>query len=379
MGLVQAFLWRAERDMWSDGELPRPNSIVRTGRGVQLWWAIKPCHATCLFYYNQIKNGLMDHIDHMLSEYSELESLRVDRTASNNAVGYFRMPCTYNTEAKRFGTLQVLHKERYDTHELAGYITPLPEETRSERVSEALEPVPMKKCDLIVLHNNYSTGANRVMQLVKLRNLRNNEVGAETRNNLCFSVYNALRMSYDHEEAMERLRAYNSGFKQPMSDAELEHTVCSAARKGGYKYTNARLIEFLEITEEEQDAIGLHPFTGKYKPWSHARPNATRDSVRKARKDGRNAQIIAMHQEGISQAETARTLGISRNTVANVIKDWTAQRDLEIAQNNLLNYGAINDCLIVAEGAGVSFEGGQASRGYRYVHKVRGYPPDSGG
>ena len=357
--LVQDFIWRCERDLWSDGELPRPNSIVRTGRGVQLWWAIKPCHASCRYYYDQIKTGLIDRFEMLLGEYSEqLAGLELDRAASINPVGYFRLPCTYNTTAKRYSSLQVLHSDRYDTHELAGYIRPLPAQDRPEKPTE---PVAMQKCDLIVLHNAYSTGANRVMQLVKLRNLRDNEVGAETRNNLCFSVYNALRMSFDHDEAIERLRAYNSGFKQPMSEQELQHTICSAVRKGGYKYTNARLIELLEITPEEQDAIGLHPFTGKYRPWSHARPNATRDAVRKARREGRDAQIIAMHQNGISQAETARQLGLSRNTVARVIQDWTTERDLEIARENMLKNGSINDCLLWPQEVAVSTEEGQDS------------------
>ena len=349
--LVQAFLWRAERDLWSDGSLPRPNSVVKTGRGVQLWWAIEPCHASCLFHYNQIKTGLMDHMEDLLSEYpEELDGLNVDRAASSNAVGYYRLPCTYNTAAKRYGTLQVLHKGRYSTQELSGYIQPLPRPKMAVRASEGhLEPIPMQGGDLIVLHNAHSTGANRVVQLIKLRNLRNNEIGAETRNNLCFAVYNALRMSFDHEEAMSRLQAYNGGFKQPMTDSELEHTVCSAARKNGYKYSNAKLIELLEITTEEQDAIGLHPFTGVYKPWSHAKPNATRDTVRKARKEGRDSQIIAMHREGISQAETARQLKISRNTVAKVIKEWQEQvleADLAVAHENLLKNGSIYDCLL---------------------------------
>ena len=201
-----------------------------------------------------------------------------------------------------------------------------------------------------------------MVQLIKLRNLRDNEIGAETRNNLCFAVYNALRMSFDHEEAMSPLKAYNSGFKQPMTDSELADTVCSAVRKNGYKYTNAKLIELLEITPEEQDAIGLHPFTGVYKPWNHAKPNATRDAVRKARKDGRDGQIIAMHRQGISQAETARQLKISRNTVAKVLKDWreaVQEADLAIEHDNLLNNGAIVDCLLVTPGA----QGGSVSTG----------------
>ena len=384
VGLVQAFLWRANRDLWGSGEVPRPNSIVRSGRGVQLWWALKPCHASCRNHYNNVKTGIMDRISLMLDEYGEeLNGLDIDRGASSNAVGYFRMPCTFNTTAQRYSSLQILHEERYELQDLA-HITPLPE---SERPKAPEKAVPMQKCDLVVLHNAHSTGANRVLQLIKLRNFRNNDVGAETRNNLCFSVYNALRMSYDHEEAMMRLRAYNEGFKQPMTEKELEHTICSARDKDGYKYTNAKLIEFLEITQEEQDAIGLHPFTGQYRPWNHAKPNATRDAVRKARKEDRDGKIISMHQEGISQAETARALGISRTTVARVLRDWqeeVAQRDLEIAQDNLFNYGAIYDCLVVRE----SFEGvvslrdghspALAARGsIRLPITTRGVPDDS--
>lgn len=354
--LVQAFLWRANRDLWSDGSLPSPNSIVRTGRGVQLWWAIKPCHASCIFYYNQIKNGIMDHLEALIYEYEELQDLQLDRGASANAVGYFRLPCTYNTSANRYGSLQVLHTARYATQELEGYLTPARDENRPERHQRPQKTAPLQTSDVIVLHNLYTTGANRVMQLIKLRNLRNNEVGSEMRNNLCFSVYNALRMANDHDESMERLRAFNRGFKQPMTERELEHTICTAVRKGGYKYSNARLIEFLEITPDEQDAIGLHPFTGAYKPWSHSKPNAARDSVRKALKDDRNAKILAMHSEGISQAQTARELSISRNTVAKVIKDAAIEKDLEIARDNLLNNGSIYDCLLVLEETAVSTE-----------------------
>lgn len=377
--LLQSFLWRAERDLWSSTPLPRPNSIVRTGRGVQLWWAIKPCHADCIFYYNSIKTGLMDYIDEMISEYSELESLNVDRTASGNAVGYYRLPCTYNTKAGRYGTLQVLHSERYDMQELVKVVAPLPKKNGAERKISAQKAVPLQECDIIVLHNNYTTGANRVMQLVKLRNLRNNAVGAETRNNLCFSVYNALRMSFDHDEAMDRLRAYNNGFKEPMTEAELEHTVCSAARKDGYKYTNAKLIELLDITPEEQDAIGLHPFTGVYKPWSHSKPNATRDGIRKALRSDRDEKVISMHREGISQAETARKLGISRNTVAKILREWTAQNDIEIAQDNLLNYGSIYDCLLGYEEVAVSNEDGQSSPTLLNIADYRKHSPDNDG
>ena len=300
----------------------------------------------------------MDHIGAMLAEYSELDGLEVDRAASSNPVGYYRLPCTYNTTAGKYGTLQILRTERYDTHELADLAGPELDviDEKHDRIH-----VPMQDTDIIVLHNYYSVGLNRVMQLIKLRNLRDNEVGRETRNNLCFAVYNSLRMSFDHDEAMERLWAYNAGFKSPMTERELEHTICAAKRKGGYKYSNAKLIELLDITQEEQNAIGLHPFTGQYRPWSHSKPNASRDAARKALRDDRDHKVISMYQNGISQAETARQLGISRNTVARILKDWTAQNDIEMARENLLKNGSIYDCLIVRKEAAVSLEDGQSS------------------
>lgn len=323
--LVEAFVWRSKRDLWGTGVIPAPNSIVRTGRGVQLWWAIQPCYGgrdygTSRYHYDKIKANLMDHIEVMLNEYEEeLDGLEVDRGASSNPVGYFRLPCTYNTAAKRYSTLEILHSQRYDQRELTLLARPEVEAYYRKR-TDVQEYVPLKRSDIIVLQNFYSTGLRRVMQLVKLRNLRDSEIGSETRDHLNFAVYNALRMTFDHEEAMERLKSYNEGFKQPMSDKELENCVVSAKKKAGYKYSNMKLIELLNITQEEQNAIGLHPFRGQYRPWSHTKPNASRDAARKAIREDRDNKILAMHQQGVSQAETARLLGIGKNTVGRVLK-----------------------------------------------------------
>lgn len=322
--LVQAFLWRFKRDLIQTGAIPAPNSLVVSGQGVQIWWAIKPCFGgqsgpNCRSFYERVKSVLMDHINVMLSEYQEeLNGLVLDVPVCKNPVGYYRLPCTYNTKAKRYGSLEILHADRYDVVELAQTL----ERPEGEVVFEVPEEkqIPLQKTDIIVLHNFYSTGLRRVLQLTKLRNLRNNEAGEETRNYLNFAVYNALRMSFDHDEAMERLKAYNNGFKVPMTEKELRGTISSAKKKGGYKYSNEKLIEFLDITQEEQDAIGLHPFRGKYRPWRHAKPNASRDAARRALRDDRDSKIMALHEKGVSQAETARQLGIGKNTVGRVLK-----------------------------------------------------------
>lgn len=323
--LVQAFLWRSKRDLWETGAIPTPNSIVRTGRGVQLWWALRPCYGgsdygKSRYHYDKIKNNLMDHIEVMLDEYNEeLAGLSVDRGASSNPVGYFRLPCTYNTTAQCYSTLEILHTERYDQRDLTRLETP-ERNMYIDTQGGISKHIPLLDSDIIVLHNFYATGLRRVMQLIKLRNLRNNEAGNETRDHFNFAVYNSLRMAFDHEEAMERLRSYNAGFKQPMTDKELDNCVISAKKKDGYKYTNAKLIELLNVTPEEQDAIDLHPFRGKYRPWSHTKPNASRDMARRAIREDRDYKIFTLHQKGVSQAETAKQLGVGKNTVYRVLK-----------------------------------------------------------
>lgn len=382
--LIQAFLWRSKRDLWSTGAIPTPNSIVRTGRGVQLWWAIQPCYGgsdygKSRYHYDKIKNNLMDHIEVMLDEYSEeLEGLSVDRGASINPVGYFRLPCTYNTAARCYSTLEILHTERYDQRDLTRLETPERTVYIASR-SGASKHIPLQDSDVVVLRNFYATGLRRVMQMIKLRNLRNNEVGNETRDHLNFAVYNSLRMTFDHEEAMERLRAFNAGFKQPMTDNELDNCVSSARKKDGYKYTNVKLIELLNVTQEEQDAIGLHPFRGIYRPWGHTKPNASRDAARRAIREDRDHKILALHEQGVSQAETARRLGVGKNTVGRVLKKLLAAVKKEdatpeviVRQEERHQNGSIYVLLNSAAAAGVSTGERHSARGLFVLPKSRG-------
>jgi hypothetical protein len=368
--LIQAFLWRCKRDLWGTGAIPSPNSIVRTGRGVQLWWAIQPCYGgsdygKSRYHYDKIKNNFMDHIEVMLNEYDEeLNGLEVDRGASSNPVGYFRLPCTYNTTAKCYSTLEILHDKRYDQRELT--LLDRPEIEVPVRTSET-KHVPMSSTDLDVIRKFHSTGLRRVLQLIKLRNLRNNEVGAETRDLFNFAVYNSLRMSFDHHEAMSRLQAFNAGFKEPMSDDELTNCISSAEKKGGYKYTNIRLIELLGVTQEEQDAVGLHPFHGKYAPWSHAKPNSSRDEARRAIRENRDHQILELSRQGVSQVEIARRLEIGKNTVGRVLKKLNTEIDTVLMvgepQEECHQNGSIY-VLFTSEAAGeVSVPGGHPHRG----------------
>ena len=101
----------------------------------------------------------------------------------------------------------------------------------------------------------------------------------------------------------------------------------------------------LDISEEEQAVIGLFG-TPQHKAFK--KPNASRDEVRKARREGRDAKIIQLHETGLSQSEIARQLEINRKTVSKVLKNTSSSEETAVVEteDNLSKNGSINDCLI---------------------------------
>lgn len=328
--LVEAFIWRAKHDYWNEATLPKPNSIVRTGRGVQLWWAIKPCAVETVWYYDQIKSVFLKYFTDMLNKHEELDGLSVDISSSKNNVGYFRLPCTYNTGARKYSSLEILHRELYSTQNLfevikpglSFKISPTPKGKKAKpaaNLDEQKPAVALDRRDISLLKECQYRCGRRVAKFIQLRNLRNRDIGSETRDLLCLIVYCELRKVYEHEQALDYLRQFNDGFKEPFTEDQLQQKI-SSAKDVCYLYSNKKIIEVLQITPEEQDQIDFYPANPD--GWKRRRPNASRDEVRRIKREGRDAKIIELHEKGLSRTEIGRELGINRKTAAAVIKKW---------------------------------------------------------
>ena len=318
--LAQNFIWLCSRDLWTTGEMPEPNSIVMTGRGVQLWWAIDPISVKLEWIYRRIQRWIMDTLEDIIDENAgRLQGLSIDRGASGNLAGWFRLPMTYNTVAKRWGSLQIRNEIRYGHQELLDAI-PADYKPHHEqscvKTGEQRGYIPLAATDSDVIQNGTSIMARRVYQMIKLRALRDAAVGAESRDELCLVTYCALLADYEPAEAWRRLLAFNAGFKEPLKIKALRRKMSHAAQKK-YKMSNEKVIEHLHITEEEQDAIGLYPAGTSVKK-SKTR-NYTRDLLRQAAREDRDMKILVMFSAGHNKAAIARELGISRNTVLKVI------------------------------------------------------------
>ena len=205
--LTAAFIWRCTRDLWNTGLCPEPNSIVLSGRGVQLWWALAPASAKIQYWYKRMQAWLIDALQGVLDENpEELGELSIDRSASIRLAGLFRLPFTYNTKTGRLGSAQIRRKERYNLRTTIEQYVPAEYNpnrkersqrrwTASDEVSEepALEYVPLAKYDAAVLRGGTTAMAARVHQLIRLRALRNAPMGQEMRDRFGNAAYATIR------------------------------------------------------------------------------------------------------------------------------------------------------------------------------------------
>lgn len=326
----ERLLWILQRDLFVESNFPEPTSIIQTGRGVQFWWAIIPVSEKCLCWYKEITETLISAIEAILSDYPDMTLFSLDKAASTNPVGYFRLPETINTSVGQAVCINSLNKILHSTHQMIQWAKSWQAEHPPEQHLQMPQDFSGKyqPSDIYILRNFRTSAFFRVQQLIQLRILRDNNPGEETRNNLCLIMYNAMLPVLGTEQTWEALLKFNEGFKAPMTEKELQQTICTSAKRNGYRYKNETIIRFLNITPEEQAAIGLYPPSKPYTPLTRMSGHPGRKAQSKALKEDRNAKIKAMAQQGIPKSRIAAQLGIARNTVSSVLcsGDRTAQK-----------------------------------------------------
>ncbi len=276
-----------------------PNSIVFTGRGVQLWYCIEQISYKRLDIYETITGEIIRQVKEMLEDHPDtLEGLELDEGASHNAAGLFRAPWSYNRKADTRAEFITLHDDYIESMEAAKEIR--------EKLKEAGKVVnyyktPVTKTDILALKRQ-----NSLAHLVKLRQER----GETIRRNdvlLCVS-YIWGKLCVDDMEIIGHVKTVNRLFNNPMTNEEIQQTLQTALVKR-YRAKNDTIINFLGITEEEQEIIKFYP--------GGREEERAKNRKKKAE---RNKQILSLYESGETQEDIARKLNIARGTVCNVLK-----------------------------------------------------------
>lgn len=235
--------------------IPEPNMIIYSGRGLVLIWLIEPVPYKALPLWNSVQNYLLTQLKDVGGDSKAIDAARV-----------FRIAGSKNSKNGAMVRVEYRHDYRYALRDIQydylPELTPEPKEAKKK---------PGRKKKIVRLFNIYSLYHARILDITKLVELREYDVTG-CREIICF-LYRYWMCCFcdDTEEAYRQTKELNDTFTYPLPERELRNATKSAEkayharsdkaanemaiRQGypgaGYNISNAKLIKWLDITDDE--------------------------------------------------------------------------------------------------------------------------------
>lgn len=308
----EAVKYFLENDLYGS-KIPRPNYLIDSGRGLYYIILIKPVPSMAMPLWYAVQRYLFNLLKPFGADANALDPTRVLRIAG-----------TLNSKS---GTcVKVL-----DTHD---YIYSL-KEIQQEYLPEISEKKKSKgrPKKMVSLFTEYSLYYSRVMDICKICELREYDVEGHREVILFLYRYFSACFTGDADEALSRALELNAMFKKPLPENEVIRDTKSATRAYEnklYKYTNAKLIEILDITlQEQQNLITIISGKEKYRRSAEVqkankkakRRNENGLTKREQEKEDNINAIKSLYEKGYKQVEIVKQLGVSKGRVSQIIKE----------------------------------------------------------
>lgn len=361
-------------DNWFDEcELPEPNYIIFSGRGLQVLFTLDGCtnvtewkpYQTALL--KTCQKLLKDLKEHSLSEASivaiehepEIDMLK-------DAARVHRVPNTTNLKSNVPAKLLYANEDHvYTLNELnANYEAfsddnLVTEEKKKKKQKKTKSEPTERDVDLSGIDMDDKQGIDphffeiiektikpRLSDLETLIRVRN-EAGIDDgyRNNL-IAVYIPTLVScgYKNEDVVKEAHRVNALFNKPLKNAEVNDWLNSCLKKKEivssegvkgvsrvyYRFYTNTIIEKLQITKDEQESMQVLCSEALKKKRSREKQkdvqNANRREAYKEKtaekrkaKEERNNRIHKLNTDGMSVRQIAKTVGVSVGTVSKVL------------------------------------------------------------
>lgn len=308
--------------------IPLPSYIVDSGRGLYLLWRIDE-HVKALPRWKKVQKYF----------YEKLKEYGADGTCVTDIARVFRCPGSLNSKSET--SVTILYDYNNYTY------------TLYEVMQEYMTSDRLQGCRVIPFLNSKGLLTSRINDLVSLLFFRNR--ADSMRENTFFLIrYWHLQLNGNKREALEYIKNINSQLKYPLTEKELERATRSAEKyynKGILlRFSNARLIDFLQITKDEISVLKTIMSLKERKERKAARnkaaylqhlKNAGKDTKQEQIRE-REQEIYKMMKEGKSSKEMSAIIGCSIRTVQNEvrkIKRMTADELARLERKVLPIYG----------------------------------------
>lgn len=248
----QILFW-LEQDFFRTA-IPEPNLIIFSGQGIVLIWTIEPAPYMALPLWQAIQNYLID----------QLKPLGGDPKASD-AARVFRLAGSISSKNGNEVHVQYRHNYQYTLREIQDEFLP-------ELKPKQQKAKPGRKKKIVHLFNLYTLHGARLQDLDKLVTLRNGEMTGYRETTLFLYRYWSCCFEHDPRTALSHTLEFNRMFTHPLSEKEAVRATESAQKAylaksdkeanekakamgypgAGYRISNAKLIDWLDITPDEQ-------------------------------------------------------------------------------------------------------------------------------
>ena len=288
--------------------IPRPSLIIDSGRGLALIWNIEKVPHMALPLWKAVQEYL----------YSQLKEFGADRKALD-VTRILRVPGSINSKSGTRVTILEKYEYKYTLREIQREFLPDLDENKSKKKGR-----PKK---VVYVHRERSLYQGRILDLVKLCELRNYDVKGQREIILFLYRYYLCYFYEDEQKALEDVLELNKEFIQPLSEKELIRATNSAekvfkSKDKQYKYKNETLIELLEISEYEQTHMKIIIGKEEYKRRDNERNKKNYQEQLKAQGkisekekiSQRRKKIKDLLAEGLKRKEICSNLKISIKT-----------------------------------------------------------------
>lgn len=349
-------------------ELPEPSIILFSGHGLQIMYNLKGAKDIPL--WQRYETAIVRKLESILDEISrntltelgsliELSGIHVDSIQDPTRI--LRVDDTINIKYDEPVMAEIIYKtnttytlqqlKKYDVFSDLVTCTPYNALNITEKDLKAMGKQELSETLKgtneqlkYFLETRIYTRLADLEALIKIRN--KNGVGSGYRNNL-IAIYltTLVNLGYKRSDIVSEITRVNQTFKEPLSQAELTHWITSclgvqvkqvdeykALHRTYYKYTTKRIMEKLNITEEEQEGLKIfinrrirnkrdYAKNGtKYKA-KRRKKYAQATENKRTSKEQRNKEIVELSKQGLTQREIATKYGIAQATVFKILKN----------------------------------------------------------
>lgn len=322
--------------------IPEPNLIIFSGQGIVLIWTIEPVPYQALPLWQAVQNYLIKQLQPLGGDPKAADAARIFRLAGS-------------TSSKNGNEVRVeyRHNYKYELREIQNdYLPELTPKTETK-------PKKGRKKKVIHLYNLYTLHAARLQDLDTLVELRKGYMDGYRETTLFLYRYWCCCFEQNIQEALQQTLEFNQNFTHPLRETEVRRATKSAEKAylarsdkeaneraqamgypgAGYRISNAKLIKWLDITEDEQQhmktIIGPKEKNRRKRMAYHANPEPKKLAVKEyRRKKGikpreeyleeeskksetkiQQLQRILTESPGISNRKAAKAMGVSESYI----------------------------------------------------------------